>query len=116
METWWGKHYDRGALTQLYGTDLDVNTIRATLLWGKPHEQAVAIGVLGELRDRAALPALVPQLAHPYPLVRYYAARAIQTITGERVELDLGRPAAELRTAGAEWLNTHAVTGAAAHP
>ncbi len=107
MESWWNKSYDRAALTALYGPDLGVNVISATLFRGKPHEQAVAITTLGQLRDRTALPALAPHLAHPYPLVRYYTARALQTITGERVDLDLGRSSAELRTAAAAWLDAH---------
>lgn len=104
METWWSKRYDRRALTTLYGENLDVNTISATLVRGKPHEQAVAIALLGERRDRAALPALAPHLAHAYPLIRYYTARALQTITGQRVELDLGRSSAELGPAAVDWL------------
>jgi predicted CXXCH cytochrome family protein len=111
METWWKKTYDRGALAKLYGDDLRVNAISATLLRGKPHEQAVAIAVLGEKRDRAALPLVAPHLAHAYPLVRYYAARALQTITGQRVELDLGKSSTELRAAAVEWLK-----GAAGRP
>jgi HEAT repeat protein len=84
-----------------------VNSISATLLYGKPHEQATAIGVLGEQRDKSALPLIAPHLAHAYPLVRYYAARALQTITGQRVDLDLGRPTEELRAAATEWLSQH---------
>lgn len=108
METWWKKSYDRGALAKLYGDDLKVNAISATLVRGKPHEQAVAIATLGEKRDRTALPSITPHLAHAYPLVRYYAARALQTITGERVELDLGRPSAELHAAAVDWLRAAA--------
>src|SRR5262249_40858254 len=43
LERWWGKHYDRAALRALYGDDLSINALRATLARGKPHEQAVAI-------------------------------------------------------------------------
>ncbi len=111
METWWNKRFDRGALAKLYGTDLAVNAITATVFRGKPHEQAVAIATLGATRDRAALPALAPHLAHAYPLVRYYTARALQTITGQRVELDLGKSSTELRAAAVEWL-----TAATARP
>jgi predicted CXXCH cytochrome family protein len=106
MERWWGKHYDRGALRTLYGDDLAVNTLRATLFRGKPHEQAAAIAVLGELRDRSALPALAPHLAHAYPLVRYFAKRAIETITGAPLPVDVGAPAAEVRQAAEAWLQT----------
>jgi len=105
MEQWWGKRYDKATIGKLYGGSLDANAIRATLTYGKPHEQAVAIAVLGEARDRTALPVLAPQLAHAYPLVRYYAAHALQLITGERVDLDLGRPHAELKQAAAAWLD-----------
>lgn len=81
MERWWGKRYDRAALTALYG-DLDVNVIGATLARGKPHEQAVAIGVLGERGGPGDIAALEPYLEHEYPLVRYYAARAIERLGG----------------------------------
>ena len=98
--------YDnRPRIAKLYGGSLDDNAIRATLTYGKPHEQAVAIAVLGEARDASALAILAPQLAHAYPLVRYYAAHALQLITGDRIDLDLGRPYAELTQAAAAWLD-----------
>jgi predicted CXXCH cytochrome family protein len=103
METWWGKRYDRGKLRALYG-DLSQNAMRATLERGKAHEQAVAIAFYGEARDRSAIPALVPMLAHEYPLVRYFAQRALQTITGDPVAIDVGAPAADVRVAAAAWL------------
>lgn len=105
MEAWWGKRYDRAALKRLYGDDLGVDALRATLERGKPHEQAVAIAVLGEARDRGAVPAIAAQLAHDYPLVRYFAQRALQTITGAPVAIDVGAPADEVRQAAAAWLS-----------
>jgi predicted CXXCH cytochrome family protein len=105
MEQWWGKTYDRAALRGLYGEDLGVNAIRATLERGKAHEQAVAIVVLGETKDRGAVAALVPMLAHEYPLVRYFAQRALQTITGDPVAIDVGAPAADVRAAAQRWLS-----------
>jgi len=81
--------------------------MRATLQLGKAHEQAVAIATFGELRDRAAVPALVPMLAHDYPLVRYFAQRALQQITGDPVAIDVGAPAAEVRQAADAWLAAH---------
>ncbi|HEU4734562.1 MAG TPA: cytochrome c3 family protein [Kofleriaceae bacterium] len=111
IEAWWGKRYDRAALRALYGDDLSVNALRATLERGKPHEQAVAIAVLGQARDRSALPLLAAQLSHDYPLVRYYAQRALETVTGAPVPIDVGAPASEVRRAAEAWL-----TGAAAHP
>ena len=107
METWWGKHYDRDKLRALYGADLSVNVMRATLLTGKPHEQAVAIAVLGEARDRSATAALAPMLAHEYPLVRYFAQRALQTITGDPVAIDVNAPEADVRQAANQWLAAH---------
>ena len=98
LEQWWGKRYDGGALRALYGDNLDVNAIDATLARGKPHEQAVAIAVRGELRDIRAVPKLVPHLAHAYPLVRFYAHRALEKITGRSIALDLNAPAHTIRT------------------
>lgn len=104
MENWWGKQYDRAALRTLYGDDLSVNAIRATLESGKPHEQAAAIGVLGEAKDKSAVAALVPMLSHEYPLVRYYAQRALQRITGDPVAIDVGAPAVDVARAAQAWL------------
>jgi predicted CXXCH cytochrome family protein len=103
MEEWWGKHYDRDKLRALYGDNLDVNTMRATLVRGKAHEQAVAIAVLGDERDPSAVPALVPMLGHEYPLVRYFAQRALQAITGDPVAIDVGAPAPEVLRAAEAW-------------
>ena len=108
MERWWSRRYDRAALRALYGDDLSVNALRATLARGKPHEQAVAIAVLGASGDRSALPALAGQLAHDYPLVRYFAQRALETLTGAPVAIDVGAPAAEVRRAAADWLRAAA--------
>ena len=103
MEGWWGKHYDRDALRRLYGDDLGVNALRATLQLGKPHEQAVTISVLGDSKDRGAIAALVPMLAHDYPLVRYFAQRALQNLTGDPVAIDVGAPAADVRRQAESW-------------
>jgi predicted CXXCH cytochrome family protein len=111
MESWWGKRYDRAALRALYGDDLSINAMRATLDRGKPHEQAAAIAVLGDAGDRSAIPPLAAQLSHDYPLVRYFAQRALQTLSGRQVPIDLGAPAAEVRRRAADWL-----TAAASHP
>jgi predicted CXXCH cytochrome family protein len=108
IERWWGKHYDRAALRMLYGDDLSVNALRATLDRGRPHEQAVAIAVLGQSGDRSAIPAIAAQLSHDYPLVRYFAQRALQTLTRAPVAIDVGGPAAEVRRAAAGWLTTAA--------
>jgi predicted CXXCH cytochrome family protein len=106
MERWWGKSYDRAALRALYGPTLERNVIDATLERGKPHEQAVAIAVLGDQKRPEALRQLVPELAHDYPLVRYYAKAAIERVTGEPLPLDVNAPVEQIRADGARWLGT----------
>jgi predicted CXXCH cytochrome family protein len=103
MEQWWGKRYDRAALTRLYG-GLDVEVMAATLARGKPHEQAVAIAVLGEARARDAAPALVRELVNEVPLVRYYAALALERIVGEASPIDLHRDNGDILRQARDWL------------
>jgi DNA-directed RNA polymerase subunit K/omega len=43
-------------------------------------------------------------LWHDYPLVRYFAQRALQTITGDPVAIDVGGAAADVKKAADEWL------------
>jgi len=104
MESWWGKKYDREALKKLYGPDLGVNVLRATLTFGKPHEQAAAAITLGNAKDRDAIAAIEPLLWHEYPLVRYFAQRALQTITGDPVAIDVGGAAADVKRQADAWL------------
>jgi len=99
MERLWGKHYDRQALARLYGGDLNVNALLATVDHGKPHEQAPAIAVLGEKRVSAALAPIARQLLNPIPLVRYYARRAVDQIRGAPCGVDLDRPTREIEAA-----------------
>ncbi|HTJ41019.1 MAG TPA: cytochrome c3 family protein [Kofleriaceae bacterium] len=110
MERWWGKRYDRAALRGLYGDDLGVNVLAATIARGKPHEQAAAVATLGAATDSVArakelVPLIVPILSHEYPLVRLFAKRALETITGGPVDVDVGAPAAEVRASAARWLD-----------
>jgi predicted CXXCH cytochrome family protein len=104
MESWWGKHYDREALEKLYGPDLSVNVLRATLTLGKPHEQAAAIITLGDAKQKDAIAAIEPMLWHDYPLVRFFAQRALQNITGDPVAIDVGGAAADVQRAADAWL------------
>ncbi len=106
MEQWWKKPFDRGPLRALYGEDLGVNAMRATLLRGKPHEQATAAAVFGELRQRDALGVMAPLLAHDYPLVRYYVKRALEKITGKPVDVEVNAPAADVLRAAQSWLSS----------
>jgi predicted CXXCH cytochrome family protein len=111
MERWWGKRYDRARLRRLYGNDLAVNVLESTLSWGKPHEQAVAIGVFGERGVERAVPRLVPHLSHEYPLVRFFAKHAIESITGESLPIDPNRPASEIESQVVGWRNERSLGG-----
>jgi len=91
MERWFGRAYERGALEKLYGS-LDANVVTATAERGKPHEQAVAFELLGQSRDRRTIPLLAGQLTHPFPIVRGYAKRALETVVGRPVDVDLDAP------------------------
>jgi predicted CXXCH cytochrome family protein len=104
MEARYGKRFDRRALRRLYGADLRRSAIVATLEHGKPHEQAVAAHVAGGARLAEALPALVGVLGTDYPLVRFYALRALESITGEKPPLDPNAPGPELVASGRRWL------------
>jgi hypothetical protein len=90
MEIWWGKRYDRSILQALYG-DLRQPPLLSTLVRGKPHEQAVAIISLREQNVHEALPLLARQIAHPLPLVRYQARKALDAFTGHDCGIDLDR-------------------------
>jgi predicted CXXCH cytochrome family protein len=79
MERWWPVRYPRQRLQELYGS-LDSNVVRATLERGKPHEKAVAIGVLAEKRAADAAPLVARELANEYPLVREWARRALDAM------------------------------------
>jgi predicted CXXCH cytochrome family protein len=98
MERWWGRRYDRSALAALYG-DLGARPLEATLARGKAHEQAVAVATLGAARVAAAAPAVARQLVNPFPLVRYYARRALEALRGQDCAVDLDRPTSEIAAA-----------------
>jgi hypothetical protein len=104
MERWWGKRYDRAALAKLYG-DLSQNALVVTLAGGKPHEQAVAIAVLGATRDRAHAPSLARQLTHTIPMLRGYALAGLEQIIGEPAPIDLHRDNTEIADAARRWLS-----------
>jgi len=89
MERLWHKRYDRDALRRLYGQDLRINALEATLRFGKPHEQGTAVAVAGRERRRDWLPLVTQQLANDYPLVRYFARHAIERITGAPLPIDM---------------------------
>jgi hypothetical protein len=105
MERWWPRTYNRDALHVLYGADLAVNPLVWTASHGLPHEVATAVSVLGRERVRAALPAMVEQLGNEYPLVRYFALRAIEQAAGEAPPLDMTQDGAALVQQGRAWLS-----------
>ena len=92
MERFWDKKYDRNALRQLYGPDLSINAMQATLQYGKPHEEGTAVAVAGRDRKQEWLPLVVAQLGNDYPLVRYFARHAVEQITGAPLPVDLNAP------------------------
>ncbi len=98
MTRWWGQKYDRSALVALYGS-LEALPLQATLERGKAHEQAVALATLGAAHATRASPAVARQLVNPFPLVRYYAARALTALRGQDCQVDLDRPTAEIAAA-----------------
>lgn len=103
MESWWKRSYDRDALRASYGA-LDANVLLATEERGKPHEQAVAFQLLGDAKRKDAVPALARQLTHPYPLVRGYAKRALDTIAGAPIPVDVDAEDAAIEAQTKAWL------------
>jgi hypothetical protein len=45
------------------------------------------------------VPAVARQLVNPFPLVRYYARKALAALRGEDCAVDLDRPTAEIAAA-----------------
>ena len=115
MERWWGKRYDRVALRALYGS-LDANPLLATLSLGKPHEQAVAMAILGANKIVAALPLLSAQLTHPIPIVRYFAVNAIESVLGHALPIDLFADNAQIRSRAAALVPVPSATGVPGGP
>ena len=98
MERWWGKKYERGRLTALYG-QLEANALLATLARGRPHEQVVAAMVLAENQVTAAAPLVANLLSSPYPLARRFAAQALTTLRGQPCDIDVDASREEIRAA-----------------
>lgn len=103
MEAWWGMRFDRTLPAFLYGS-LDANVLGATLDRGKPHEQAVALYLLGESRSRASVAAMAHELTNAYPLVRSYANAALEKTLSESSPIDLNGTDDEIRASAESWL------------
>ncbi|AKT37805.1 cytochrome c3 family protein [Chondromyces crocatus] len=111
MEGWWGKKYDRKALEKLYGKDLGVKAMEATLAWGLPHEQVVAAAAMLEASGKAALPRMVPMLAHPYPLARYFVGHAMEKVAGVPLGIDLDGEMGTIAAEARRWVNAQGAGG-----
>jgi hypothetical protein len=59
----------------------------------------VALATLGAAHVTAAAPAVARQLVNPFPLVRYYARRALEALRGQDCAVDLDRPTPEIAAA-----------------
>lgn len=111
MKRFWGKTIDRTVLDALYG-NADDPVLDATLARGRPHEQAVAIFLLGEAKKRTSAAAIATSLANDYPLVRFYASAALEKIFGAKPEVDVYAEPDEIKEQTARWL---AVRASSAH-
>lgn len=107
MQTWWPRMLDQGKIAALYGGSLDVDPMTTTLRLGKPHEQAVAMFVLGKAKRTDAAALLAQQLIHPIPILRWYASSALEQILGEPSPVDLHMENDDIATAGKAWLARH---------
>jgi len=104
MERLWHQRYDRNALHRLYGQDLRVNALEATLRYGKPHEQGTAVAVAGRDRRSDLLPLVTLQLANDYPLVRYFARHAVERITLAPLPIDMNQAGADVLESAQRYL------------
>lgn len=105
MERWWHKSYDRARLRGLYGDDLGhADALVETLARGKPHEQAVAMALLGARGEKKVAPLVAAQLTHPIPILRYYAVGALEALLGGPAPLDVHASNGEILAAASKWL------------
>jgi predicted CXXCH cytochrome family protein len=105
MEAWWHKSYDRARLGALYGADLaHADPLVETLARGKPHEQAVALALLGARGDKSVAPLVAAQLTHPIPILRYYAVAALESLLGAPAPLDVHAKSDAIIDAAGKWL------------
>jgi predicted CXXCH cytochrome family protein len=108
MERWWNKRYDRGALRRLYGENLGIQPLRAALIGGLPHEQAVAAASAAEQGRRDLLPLVAHVMTNDYPLVRYFAKAAADKLNGSELPVDPSLPREAIVEALERWERTRA--------
>jgi hypothetical protein len=104
MEHWWNKRYSRKNIERLYGRDLSVDAIRITLVYGLPHEQAVAASVAAESGRHDLLPLVASVMTNDYPLVRYFAKKSAEQISGTTIPIDPAAPKLQIDEEVSHWL------------
>ncbi|MGH7285698.1 MAG: cytochrome c3 family protein [Polyangiaceae bacterium] len=113
MKKFWNVTYDENKIRALYGENLDQNAILATLATGKPHEKAPALFVAGQTKMKTAAGYAEQELTGPYPIVRGYALRALESMTGESAPFDpLAEDDAKIAEEASVWLAKHDLGGA----
>jgi predicted CXXCH cytochrome family protein len=110
MEHWWGRRFDRAKLRALYGR-LEAKPLVATVAYGKPHEVATAVAVLGERGGPEAIPFIATALTSAYPLVRYFARRALEHASGRPVTIDVEEDTERIEAALKAWQAAGEATG-----
>jgi hypothetical protein len=59
---------------------------------GLPHEQAVAVCIAAESGRHDVLPLVARVITNDYPLVRYFAKKAAEELSGTRISIDPAAP------------------------
>ncbi len=108
MERWWNKHYSRKNIQHLYGRDLSVDAIRISLVYGLPHEQAVAASVAAESGRHDLLPLVARVMTNDYPLVRYFAKKSAEQLSGTTIPIDPAAQKSQIDENVSHWLSEHA--------
>ena len=88
MKKFWNVSFDENKIAMLYAGNLDQNAILATLANGKPHEKAPALFIAGQSKMIAAAGYAAQEMSGPYPIVRGYAQRALEAMTGQPSPVD----------------------------
>ncbi|MEO9232373.1 MAG: hypothetical protein ABI421_03475 [Polyangiaceae bacterium] len=108
MKNFWNVSFDENKVASLYAGNLDQNAILATLANGKSHEKAPALFVAGQTKMLAAAGYAAQEMTGPYPIVRGYAERALETIFGEASPVDpLSDDDTKIAAATRDWLSRH---------
>jgi predicted CXXCH cytochrome family protein len=108
MKNFWNVSFDENKVASLYAGNLEQNAILATLANGKPHEKAPALFIAGQTKMLAAAGYAAQEMTGPYPIVRGYAERALESIYGEVSPVDpLAEDDPKIAAATRDWLARH---------